>query len=148
MLKNQIRLGADQTQALVEFLTTWENLLKRISIHDKEDAEESIKKVYQLIAVYGRKVRERKGDSELIENMEPKVIPTSIPRGTYFTVYQAEQVCDATSKQIRAWIRKGNLEALNLPGLGFIIEAGKLHDFLHQIRSILNSPTPERSHMP
>jgi len=146
LLKNQIRLGADQTQALVEFLTSWESLLKRISMHDKEDAEEAIKKVYQLIAAYGRKVRERKRDSELIENREAKVIPTSIPRGSYFTVYQAAQVCDATSKQIRAWIRKGKIEALNLPGLGIIIEAGKLHDFLHQIRSIQYSPTPERPH--
>lgn len=143
VLKNQIRLGADQTQALVEFLTAWENLLKRISMHDKEDAEEAIKKVYQLIAAYGRKVRERKGDSELIENRELKVIPTSIPRGNYFTVYQAAQVCHATSKQIRAWIRKGKLKALNLPGLGIIIEAGKLNEFLCQIRSIQDSPIPE-----
>jgi len=73
-------------------------------------------------------------------------MPTSIPRGSYFTVYQVAQVCQATSKQIRAWICNGKLEALNLPGLGIIIEAGKRNEFLYQIRSIQNSPTPERSH--
>jgi len=73
VLKNQIGLGLDQTQALVEFLTAWKNLLKRISMYDKEDAEEAIKKVYWLIAAYGRKVRERKGDSELTKNREPMV---------------------------------------------------------------------------
>ena len=130
VLKNQIRLGADQTQALVEFLTAWESLLKRISMYDKEDAKQALNKVFRLIAAYGRKVRERIGDSELIENREPKVIPISISRSSYFTVYQAAQVCSATSKQIRAWIRKGNLEALNLPGLGIIIDDWKTTRFL------------------
>lgn len=94
--------------------------------------------VYRLIADYGRKVRERKGTTEQVENREPKVIPTSIPRGNYFTVYQAAQVCHATSKQIRAWIRKGKLEALNLPGLGIIIEVGKLNEFLDRRNSESN----------
>jgi hypothetical protein len=123
-------------------------LLKRISSYDKEDAKQALNKVYRLIAAYGRKIRERKGDRELIETREPKVIPTSIPRGSYFTVYQAAQVCDATSKQIRAWIRKGKLESLNLPGLGIIIEADNLNEFIYQLRFIQDSPTPEKSHEP
>ncbi|MBE0669670.1 MAG: hypothetical protein IH588_03705 [Anaerolineales bacterium] len=132
VLKNQIELGTDQAQTLVEFLSAQENLLKLISSYDKEDAKQALNKVFRLIADYGRKVRERKGDIELIENKEPKVIPTSIPRGSYFTVYQAAQVCKVTSKQIRAWIRMGKLEALDLPGLGIIIEAGKLNEFLER----------------
>ena len=135
VLKNQIRLGTDQTQTLVEFLTAWESLLKRISMHDKEDAKQALNKVYQLIAAYGRKVRERKGDRKQIESPEPKVIPTSIPRGSYFTVYQAAQICHATSKQIRAWIRKGELDALDLWGLGLIIETEKLNEFISQRNS-------------
>jgi hypothetical protein len=75
-------------------------------------------------------------------------MPTSIPRGNYFTVYQAAQVCHATSKQIRVWIRKGKLEALDLPGLGIIIEAGKLNEFLYQRRFIQDSPRAERSQEP
>ena len=130
VLKNQIELGADQAQTLFEFLSAQKNLLKLISSYDKEDAKQALNMVYRLIADYGRKVRERKGSTEQIENKEPKVISTSIPRGNYFTVYQAAQVCHATSKQIRAWIRKGKLEALNLPGLGIIIEVGKLNEFL------------------
>ena len=117
VLKNQIELGADQAQTLFEFLSAQKNLLKLISSYDKEDAKQALNMIYRLIADYGRKVRERKGSTEQIENKEPKVISTSIPRGNYFTVYQAAQVCHATSKQIRAWIRKGKLEALNLPGL-------------------------------
>jgi len=148
MLENQIELRAEQEQIIVEFLSAQESLLRRISSYDKEDAKQAFDKVYRLIAAYGRKVRERKGGKELIEKRDPKVIPTSIPRGSYFTVYQAAQICNVTSKQIRAWIRKGKLEALNLPGLGIIIKAGKLDDFLYQIRSTQNSPGLEISHEP
>jgi len=146
--KNQIELNADQVQTIFEFLSAHEGSLKRISVYDNEDAKRALNRVFRLIAAYGRKVQERKGDRELIENREPKVIPTAIPRGSYFTVYQAARICHATSKQIRAWIRKGKLEALDLPSLGIIIEAGKLNDFLYKIRSTQISPTPERSHEP
>jgi len=132
VMKNQIELTPDQAQTLLEFLSAQEGSLKRISVYDKEGAKQALNKVFRLIANYGRKVRERKGDRELIENKEPKVIPTSIPRGSYFTVYQAAQVCKVTSKQIRAWIRKGKLEAFDLPGLGLIIEADKLNEFLYK----------------
>jgi hypothetical protein len=110
-------------------------LLKRISLHDKEDAEEALRKVYQLIAAYGKKVREGKKSDKLIKTTRPNILPIFIPRGHYLTVYQAAQICHATSKQIRAWIRKGKLEAFDLPGLGIIIEAGKLNEFLYQRNS-------------
>ena len=143
VLKNQIELNTYQVQTIFEFLSVQEGSLKRISVYDKEDAKQAVNKVFRLIAAYGRKVRERKGDRELIENSESKIIPTSIPRGNYFTVYQAAQVCQVTSKQIRAWIRKGKLEALNLPGLGIIIEAGKLNEFLDRRNSVtLTNPQP------
>ena len=146
VLKNRIELVPNQVQTFFEFLSTEEDLLKRISAYDKEDAKQALTKVFRLIAAYGRKVRERKGDIKLIENPQPKIIPISIPRGNYFTVYQAAQICNATSKQVRAWIRNGKLEAFNLPGLGIIIESGKLNEFLYEIRSTQDSPTPERSH--
>jgi len=122
-------------------------LLKRILLYEKENAKQALSEVYRLIAAYGRRIREGKR-RESIEGKEPKIIPTPIPRGSYFTVYQAAQICRATSKQIRAWIRKGKLEALDLPGLGIIIEAGTLNDFLYEIRSIQDSPRTERSHEP
>jgi hypothetical protein len=64
-------------------------LLKRISLHDKENAEQAISKVYRLIAAYGRKVREGKKGDKLIETTKPYILPNFIPRGNYFTVHQA-----------------------------------------------------------
>lgn len=135
ILENQMELRPDQVQVLIEFLTAQESLLKRISSYDKDDAEQALSKVYQLIAVYGRKVREGKKSDKLIETTKPNILPIFISRGNYFTVHQAAQICHATSKQIRAWIRRGKLEAIELPGLGIIIESGKLDKFLCQRNS-------------
>jgi hypothetical protein len=110
-------------------------LLKRISLHNKEDAKEALSKVYQLIAAYGRKVREGKKSDKPIETTKPNILPIFIPRGNYFTVHQAAQIFHTTSKRIRAWIRKGKLEVFHLPGLGIIIEAEKLTEFLYQRNS-------------
>ena len=88
-----------------------------------------------IIAAYGRKVREGKESDKLIETTKPNIRPIFTPRGSYFTVYQAAQICHATSKQIRAWIRKGEFEAFDLPELGLIIETEELNQFLSQRNS-------------
>ena len=105
VLKNQIELTPDQAQTLFEFLSAQEGSLKRISVYDKEDAKQALNKVFRLIVAYGRKVRERKGDRELIENRESKVMPTSIPRGNYFTVYQTAQVCQVRKKVFQDFLK-------------------------------------------
>jgi hypothetical protein len=135
ILENQMELRPDQVQVLIEFLTAQESVLKRISSYDKIDAEHALSKVYQLIATYGRKVREGKKSDKLIETTKPNIHPIFIPRSNYYTVHQAAHICHDTSKQIRAWIRKGKLEAFDLPGLGLIIEADKLNEFLSQRNS-------------
>lgn len=134
-LENQIELAPDQAKDVVDFLSTHKKLLEYIAIHDEEAAEDALRTVFRLIAAYGREVREGKKSDKFIETAKPNILPTFIPRGNYFTVHQAAQICHATSKQIRAWIRKGKLEALNLPGLGIIIQAEKLHEFLYQRNS-------------
>ena len=131
-LENQIELVSDQTQTLLDFLTTHKILLEHISICDQEDAEDALRTVFRLIAAYGRKIRKRKKESHRVENPQPKVIPISIPCGRYYTIHQAALICNATSKQIRAWIRKRKIDALDLPGLGIIIEAEELHPFLYK----------------
>jgi predicted site-specific integrase-resolvase len=131
-LENQIELAPDQTQDLFDFLSIHKKSLEYIAHRDHEEAEDAVRTVFRLIAVYSRKVREGKKDLKPVAITKPNILPTSVPRGSYFTVYQAAQICGATSKQIRAWIRKGKLEALDLPGLGCIIESEKLHQFLYK----------------
>lgn len=109
--------------------------MKRISSYDEKDAKEAISKVYKLIAAYGRKVREGKKSDKLIKTIQPNILPIFIPHGNYFTVHQAAQICHVTSKQVRGWIRKGELEAFDLPGLGLIIKTEELNEFLSQRNS-------------
>lgn len=146
--ENKIELTSDQSIDFYDFLSAHKKLLEYVAIRDEEAAKDALRIIFHRIAVYGRQVREGKKASQPIEITTTSIRPTFIPRGNYFTVYQAAQVCHATSKQIRAWIRKGKLEALNLPGLGMIIEAGKLNEFLHKMRATQDSLTPERSHEP
>jgi hypothetical protein len=129
-LENQIELAPDQAKDFFDFLNTHKKLMEYIAIQDEAATEDALRTVFRQIAVYGRKVRERKGYSELTESTQPKVLPITIPHGNYVAVYQIAQICNAAPKQIRAWIRKGKLEGLDLPGLGIIIEAGKLNNFL------------------
>lgn len=129
-LQNEIKLSPDQAQVFFDFLILQGRLLENISICDKQDAEEALGKVYRLIAAYGRKVREGMQSMKFSEISKRQSPPTTLPKGSYFTVSQAAQVCGATSKQIRAWVRTGKLEAIELPGLGIIIEIGKLNEFL------------------
>lgn len=131
-LENQIKLGSDEAKCLFDFLSMHKKSLEYLASRDNEEAEDAVRTVFRLIAVYGRKVRERKKVDQPVAIPTPKILPTFIPRGNYFTVPQAAQICNATSKQIRAWIRKGKLKALDLPGLGLLIEAEKLHQFMHR----------------
>jgi hypothetical protein len=131
-LENQIELASDQAQDLFDFLSTHKKSLEYIATRDHEEAEDALRNIFRLIAVYGRKVREGKKDLKPVAITKPNILRTSIPRGSYFTVYQATQINGATSKQIRAWIRKGKLEELDLPGLGVIIESEKLQQFLYK----------------
>ncbi len=64
------------------------------------------------------------------EPSKKRIIPTTIPKGRYFTIPQVAEMCNVTVRQIKKWIGTRDLEAVDLPGLGKIIEVGKLNKFL------------------
>lgn len=131
-LENQIKLGSDQAKDLFDFLSMHKKSLEYLASRDNKEAEDTVRTVFRLIAAYGRKVRERKKIDQPVAITKPTILPTFLPRGNYYTVPQAAQICNATSKQIRVWIRTRKLDALDLPGLGILIEAEKLHQFMHR----------------
>jgi hypothetical protein len=136
--ENKIELTSDQTMGFYDFLSVHKKFLEHIVVCDEEAAKDTLRTIFRLIAVYGRHVREGKKDNIPTEITKSSIHPTFIPHGKYFTIHQATQVCHATSKQIRAWIPMGKLEVLNLPGLGIIIEIGKLNEFLGRRNSETN----------
>jgi hypothetical protein len=133
ILRNKIEFTPGQAADLCAFLTAQEEALKQIATDDDREARDVLGKVYRLIAEYGRKIREgRKEVGAVLESHKKKIIPTTLQKGEYFTIPQAAEACNMTSRQIRAWIRKGVLEAVELPGLGLIIEAETLAKLIYK----------------
>jgi hypothetical protein len=56
----------------------------------------------------------------------------SLPKGEYFTISQMGEICNVSMHQITKWIQEGNIEAIELPGMGQIVEVQKFSQFLNQ----------------
>jgi len=135
VLTNKIELTPDKASEFLAFLTSEKETLKQIATDEDRDEREALRKVYGLIVEYGGKIREEgKEVGTIVEPHKMKIILTSLQKGKYFTVAQATEVCSQTSRLIREWIRRGEIKAIVLPRLGMIIEAGKLNQFLNEMR--------------
>ena len=130
VLTNKIELSSDRAAKFFEFLTTQEEALTQIASDEGKDAREALGRVYSLLAGYGSKRKEMREDGKREESPKKRIIPITIPKGKYFTIPQAAEICNVTGRQIKKWIGTRDLEAVDLPGLGKIIEAGKLNKFL------------------
>ena len=132
VLTNKIELSSDRAAKFFEFLSTEEEALKQIASDEEREAREVLGKVYSLLAGHGSKRREIREDGKGEESPKKRIIPTTIPKGKYFTIPQAAEICNVTVRQIKKWIETHDIETVDLPGLGIIIEAGKLNKFLFE----------------
>lgn len=132
VLTDKIELSSERAVELLEFLTAEEDTLKQIAIDEDREAREALGKVYGLLAKHGRKIRQAKENGKEEEPPKRRVIPTALSKGRYFTILQVAEICNLTGRQIKKCIRIKELEALDLPGLGMIIEAEKLNKFLNE----------------
>jgi hypothetical protein len=129
VLTNKIELSSDRAAKFFEFLTTQEEALKQIAGDEQRDAREALGRVYALLTGYSNIRSEMMKGGKREESPKKRIIPTTIPKGNYFTVPQAAEICNVTVRQIKKWIETCDLEVVDLPGLGKIIEAGKLNKF-------------------
>jgi hypothetical protein len=65
--------------------------------------------------------------------------PVKIPEGKYYTVAQIAEMEQVIIRTVHQWIEKEWLPALQIPGLGYIIEERALADFLAK-------PRPQRGY--
>jgi hypothetical protein len=56
--------------------------------------------------------------------------PTYIPEGKYFTKSQAALFCEVNPVRVQQWIARGQLTALQVPGMGYLIREQDLIAFL------------------
>lgn len=59
---------------------------------------------------------------------------TTIPAGKYYTIAQIAEMQDVIGRTVQQWIDKGWLSALQIPGLGYIVNEDDLKKFLDQPR--------------
>lgn len=65
--------------------------------------------------------------------------PTDIPAGKYFTIAQIAEMQNVIIRTVHQWIEKEWLIALQIPGLGYIINEDDLKKFL-------DMPRPQRGY--
>ena len=132
VLTNKIELSSDRAAKFFEFLTAERETLTQIASDEQREAREALGRVYALLIRYGSTRREMREDGKREEPPKKRIIPTTIPKGRYFTTPQAAEICNVTVRQIKKWIGTCDLEAIDLPGLGKIIEAEKLSQFVNE----------------
>jgi len=130
-LTNTIELAPNQAQAFISFLEQHEADLKKVVIAEATERRRILEQVYSLILSWRNE--RTKGDNFAKTNVvqEIKSAPTvTIPYGKYLTIAQVAEICDVKKITVSAWLKKGLLKSLNLPGLGQIVEEKDLEQYL------------------
>jgi len=132
VLTNKILLSPKQAMELFEFLTAEEDLLILIASDEDRDVREAYVMVVDILLERRRKKREPQNFETREDSPRKKIIPISIPKGEYLTISQITELCNVSEKQVEGWIRSRKFEAIDLSGIGKIVEMGKFTQFLNQ----------------
>jgi len=131
VLINQITLSFEQAEELLGFLVTEEHTLILIAAEEDRDVHEAYAMVVDMVLERRRKKREPQNFETREDSPRKKIIPISIPKGTYLTIPQMAEICDVPLKQIKTWIRSGDIDVIDLPGAGQIVEIENFTKFLN-----------------
>ncbi len=137
-LNNTIQLSPDQARQFLSFLEQQETSLERVVKAEESERRKILAQVYSLILSWGVE-REKSSDSiktkVIQETKSVSRSAASIPNGKYLTVTQVAETCGVNEKTVSAWIKKGLLKGIDLPGLGQIVEEKDLEKYLAEKQS-------------
>ena len=105
-----------------------------IASDEDKDVREVYAMVVNLLIDNIREKRERKERGDKKDLPIKKITPISLQKGEYFTSLQIAEICNVSMQRIKKWIQKGDIEAIDLPGMGQIVEMEKFTQFLNQRR--------------
>ena len=131
-LTNQIELAPKRAMKLFEFLTAEEDSLNLIASDEYRDVSEAYAMVVDILLEREKEKSELQNCEKREELPQKKIVPISIPKGKYLTTSQITEMSNVAEKQIEDWVRSGKFEAIDLPGMGQIVEIGKFTQFLNQ----------------
>ena len=132
VLTNQIKLSPKHPYEFFCFLVSEEKALTLIAVDDENDVREVYAMVVDILLEHKRKKREQQEKGEKKAPRTKKISPVSLPKGEYFTIPQMAEICNVSMQLIKKWIQKGAIEAIDLPGVGQIVEMEKFTQFLNQ----------------
>jgi len=132
VLTDQIKLSPKQADELLKFLTDEEDALILTASDENKDVREAYAMIVNLLIDNRKKKREWKERGDKKDPQTKKITPISLPKGEYFTILQITEICDVSMQRIKKWIQKGDIEAIDLPGMGQIVEMEKFTQFLNQ----------------
>jgi hypothetical protein len=137
-LTNTIQLVPDQAQQFITFLEQHKANLEEVIIAEAAERRKILVKAYSLILSWGDE-REKGGPSIKTSSVqETKSVSShafTIPNGKYLTIAQVAEICGMREKSVSAWLKKGLLKSLDLPGLGQIVEEKDLEKYLANNRN-------------
>ena len=112
--------------------------MKKVIKAEESERRKILGQVYSLILSWGVE-REKSSDTirakVIQETKSVSRSAASIPNGKYLTVTQVAEICGVKEKMVSAWVKKGLLQGLDLPGLGQIVEEKDLEKYLAEKRN-------------
>jgi hypothetical protein len=136
VLTNKIALSSMQAKKFLDFLLAEKEMLFLIAADENKDVREAYAMVVNLLIGNRRKKSGRKERVDQKDPLTKKITPISLPKGEYFTIPQIAEICNVSTKRIKRWIQKGDIEAIDLPGMGQIVEMEKFTQFLNQYKPL------------
>jgi hypothetical protein len=132
VLTNQIKLSPKQVEGFFKFLVSEEETLSLVAANENNDVREAYAMVAEILLERRKKIRKQQTSETREESSQKKIVPISIPKGNYLTIQQIAEICNISVREITSWIQSGDIEAIDLPGIGKIVEMGKFTQFLNQ----------------
>ena len=137
-LTNTIQLAPSQAQQFVAFLEQYEASLEKVVQAEAAERRRILGQVYSLILSWRDKREKGNAFVKTSAVQETKSISNgavTIPQGKYLTITQVAEICAVKERTIYAWLKKGLLKGLDLPGLGKVAEEKELEKYLIEQRN-------------
>lgn len=137
-LTNSIQLAPDQAQKFISFLAQHETNLEKVIQAEAAERSRILGEVYSLILSWRDEREKGNASTKASVVQETKSVSNgavTIPHGKYLTITQVAEICAEKERTISAWLKKGLLKGLDLPGLRQIVEEKELEKYLVEKRN-------------
>lgn len=113
--------------------------MQKVIKEEEAERKRILGQVYLLILGWGAEQEQNIASTKTKVVQESKSVSigaVSIPHGKYLTVAQVAEICGVKERTVSMWLKKGLLKALELPGLGKIVEEKDVEKYLEERQNL------------